>query len=330
MTEPTRAALIWNPVAGGPGGAALEDVRARLVELGLALEVHETCPSTDADACTRAALAGGAELVIAAGGDGTVSAVASVLAGGDVPLAILPRGTANSIAAALEIPTDLDGALAQIAAGEARALDLLRVNDRVAVLHCMIGFHADAVGGTSRDAKNRWGILAYLASGLRELADLEPFEVELETESHQIRCRAIAVGVANLAPTKTFLAQGPSVVAGDDGLVDVTIVAATGLAEAVATGLHLLRAAVLHEAATRDNVGYFRCRWLRVTASPPQHYLVDGELAGHTPVTIDCVPHRLRVLAPGGEGDRPPAEAKLSGLPDLDIEPRDAPPMPDR
>lgn len=314
-------ALIFNPVAGESGGPTVDDVRAGLATLDRGeVLVHETSPERSAAACTRDALAAGAEVVVASGGDGTVSEVAAAISGRDVLLGVLPRGTSNSFAAGLGIPGDLEGALDVLRAGHVRVIDTARCGDRTMVLHTTVGLHADTIRQTTRDAKNRWGVLAYLSTGLRELMDVEPFEVELETDEHVIRCRAIAVAVANLAPAKTVLAQGPAVVVSDDALLDVTVVSATSLVDAVMTGVHLLRSAVQREAATRDNVGYFACRKVRIAATPVQHVLIDGEDAGTTPVTVECIPHSLRVLAPPTDDERPQPEAKLVGLPDLEVE----------
>lgn len=295
-----RVGLVLNPVAGR--GTA-EDDAARLTKLlgeRFELAVFETCASRDADACAKAALAARPplDLVVAAGGDGTVSMVAGALVGTGVPLGIVARGTSNSIAAALGIPTDEEGALATLADGDVRVVDTARANGRAMLLHASVGLHAATVAGTERDAKHRWGALAYVAEGLANLADLTEFEVELETEAGSARCRAVNVTVANAAPQKTVLAQGPAEVTPDDGALDVTVVAASGFAEAVATGLHLLKSAVLGEAATRDNVGFFRARRVRVRAIPTQPILIDGEPAGEGELVVTCVPRSLRVLVP--------------------------------
>src|SRR5688572_22083061 len=131
-----RALLVLNPVAGlreGEGARErLEEELRRLFDLRVVL----TSKDCDADACTRAELgplrrgraSSEVDLVIAAGGDGTVSLVAGVLAGTEVPLGILPLGTSNSIAGGLGIPTDLSGAIATIAGGHTRAIDTARAN----------------------------------------------------------------------------------------------------------------------------------------------------------------------------------------------------------
>lgn len=322
------AIVIWNGRAGSAAGISVDDARARLTAaLGHEVSFVDAA-SGDCGAHARDVLARGAQLLIAAGGDGTVSACATVLLGHPTAaLGVLPLGTSNSFAAALDIPGDVDGAIATLAAGNRRRLDAAVVaragEQRTMILHCMVGFHAETIEDTSSAAKRRWGVLAYAATALRKLASLEPFAAELVTRSHVVRCRAVAIGAANIAPQKTVLAHGPSHLLGDDGRVDVTIVSAETIAEAIATGVHLYRTGASHEPASRDNVGSFSTPHVEVRTDPPQHVLVDGEPFGVTPVTIDTLPGALTVIAPApGEALGDPVEAPLLGLPDLEIEPR--------
>lgn len=318
-----RAALIFNPVAGR-GADDLDVLRAEL-EARFDLSVLATCRDRDADECARAALAERPDLLIAAGGDGTVSMVAGALVGSSTPLGIIARGTSNSIATGLGIPTDDEGALETLVNGEICAVDTARANGRTMLLHASVGFHAATVAGTPRDAKHRWGILAYIKEGLVNLTDLEQFQVEIETTSEIVRCRAVNVTVANVAPRKTVLAQGPATVSPEDGALDVTIVAATSLAEVVATGLHLLRSATRSEPATRDNVGYLSACRLRIDTAPEQPLLIDGEPAGTGHLAIECLPRSLHIiLPPAREVPAPSASdaTKLEGLPDLEVEPK--------
>ncbi|HEU0031928.1 MAG TPA: YegS/Rv2252/BmrU family lipid kinase [Kofleriaceae bacterium] len=321
-------AIVWNARAGSATGVAAEEVVQRIVAATAArvtlVEVTDAC---DPRQCARDALAADVDVVVAAGGDGTVSSVAAALVGTPVRLGVLPLGTSNSFAAALGLPATLDEAIAVLAAGDARAIDVAIVEAAgrraTMILHCMLGIHAEAIESTSTESKQRWGVLAYAASTLRELATLEPFAVELDTGDHVVRCQAIAIAAANLAPTKTVLAHGPSHLLGDDGRVDVTIVAAETMAEAVATGVHLYRSALQGEPATRDNVGSFSAAHVTITATPPQRVLVDGEPFGETPVSITTVPRALTVVAPPpAHAEGPPVEAPLIGLPALEIDGR--------
>jgi YegS/Rv2252/BmrU family lipid kinase len=313
--------ILYNPSAGRGDPEVVERItrhlgphrRARIVEVGEA---------RDPIAAASDALRQHAARVVAAGGDGTVSAVASVLAGSGVPLGILPLGTASSIAVGLGIPADLEAAIDNTFHGEVHAIDTARVAGRRMVLHASVGLHAKAIAETSSEDKSRFGALAYAASALRELTDLQPFDLELETQRETIRCRAVSLMLANLVRPANLLAQGPATSAPADGRLEVTIVAASSLLEAVATGLHLLRSALFAEAATRDDVGYLSVDRLRVRAAPAQPLLIDGDDAGSTPFEAWCEPRSLEVIVP-----RPPpaagdVRAKIAGLPALEVEPK--------
>lgn len=314
----TRAALIFNPACGG-ASEGIEAIRAAF-ESHFELLVLETSTERDADACAQLALASKPDLVIAAGGDGTVSMVAGVLVGTGVPLGIVARGTSNSIAAGLGIPRDLETAIDTLARGRPHKVDTARANGRTMMLHASVGLHAAAVANAARESKNRWGVLAYLREGLDELSRLEPFHVEIETESETVRCTATNVMVANVAPLKTLLAQGPAVIASSDGVLDVTIVAAAGLGEVVATGLHLLTTGLRGEPATRDNVGYLSAKRVRIVTDPAQPLLIDGEGAGDGPLDVVCLPRSLLVVgAATARVDPGQTTEKLEGLPDLEV-----------
>ena len=323
-----RAALVFNPVAGIATGEADTSAIVAALSEHFTVEVLETCRERDADVCARAAVATKPDIVVACGGDGTVSMAASALVGTGIPLGIIPRGTSNSIGGGLGIPSDPAGAIEVLARGEPRVVDTARANGRTMLLHASVGFHAATVASTPRDAKNRWGLLAYLKEGLVQLADLAQFHVEIATEKATVRCRAVNVTVANVAPAKTVLAQGPAAVIPDDGALDVTIVAASTLGDVVLAGLHLLKSAALGEAATRDNVGYLSAKSVRITVDPKQPLLVDGEVVEGDALEIVCVPASLTVMAPrvaATEEVAAPTSAsaepdiKVEGLPALDV-----------
>ena len=293
--NPERTAIVINPAAGRRDGD-LGVLRERFGDAMPRL-VYESSPERDVDACARAALAEGAETILAAGGDGTVSLVASALVGTSATLGVLPLGTSNSIAEALGLPGDLDAALAVMRECAPRRIDTARANGRTMVLTASLGVYADTIGSTDRESKNRWGLLAYIATAVEKLLSIEPFEVEIEAEGQRFRCEAAAVTVANLAPRRCVFAQGPRCVDPEDGLLDVTIVSARGFAEALAVGVHLFRTAG-REPASRDDVAFFSTRALKVSAAPPQRMIVDGEDVEDAARTVECLPASLAVLAP--------------------------------
>ncbi|MCK6545320.1 NAD(+)/NADH kinase [Myxococcota bacterium] len=321
-----RACLVFNPSAGTGDPDRDERTIRALLDPRHDLFFTRTSKERDAEQCARDALDGGAELVIASGGDGTISKVAGVLVDTGIPLAIVPRGTASSIAAALGVPADLEGACVNTWTGAPYLVDTAHLvssaGEHTSVLMVAVGFHAEAVAGASREAKDRWGIAAYVATGLAKLGALEPFTVRLETDRATIRAELTSVTVANCAPPQSVLAQGPSVVSPVDGLLDLTLLASKGL-DVVAAGLHLLRTAQKGEPATRGDVGYLVARAVTIsTPDAPRMVLVDGDDAGTTPVTIECRPKSLAILLPAPPPEKQGPEQKLEGLPNLDVEPR--------
>lgn len=295
----TKAALIHCP---GGGSASAED-HARATELlgeSFDLQVY-TCESGgDPAALARQALADGARLLVAQGGDGTTSAVASALVGiADASLGVVPAGTANSIAGHLGIPKDVDGACAVITAGHERVVDTSVANGRPMLLLAAMGLHARAVVEADPERKRRLGALAYVIEAAVQTMSLEPFEVTLVADGEEHTLAVCAVTIANMAPRTTLLAQGPDRVVDDDGLVDVTLVHFTGFAEALVTALHLATTAIGETPATRDNVGHFRARSVRVTPRAPQVVMIDGEDAGEGSLEVVCRPGSLRVRVPG-------------------------------
>lgn len=252
----------------------------------------------DANHLAQAAMQEGASMIIVSGGDGTVSAAATVLVGTCIPLGIISRGTANAFAKALGIPDNLELACLAILNGCNRTVDAAKCNGKPFVLLAGIGFEANTVEHTARSAKNRFGMLAYVLAGVRQLRHMELFETRIERENKVVTVNAAAVTIANAAPPTSILAQGPAGVIVDDGMLDITIVAPASVTGAFAVGFHLLKSALQRTAAERPEVDYLRARSVKVTTEPVQDVVLDGELIGTTPVEIECVPAGLTVLVP--------------------------------
>ncbi len=312
------AYLIFNPVAGqGDAEQDLAKIRAML-EPTIALEVHHTTAEIDADELALVAVNQGVEAVIVAGGDGTISATANALMETGIPLGVISRGTANAFASALDLPTTIEAACQTILAGETRIVDAAKCNDMPMVLLAGIGFEAETVERTDRESKNRLGLLAYILAGMEQLGQMTQFDVEIETDDKIIHVTATAITIANAAPPTSILAQGSAGVIFDDGLLDVTIIAPANRTGAIAASYELLTSALTGDATTRPDIGYLRAKKLTITTEPPQKVVIDGEVRGTTPVTIECIPNSLTVFSPQTEA-LPPIE-RLEGLPNLSID----------
>ncbi len=310
--------LIFNPISGqGDPEADLALIRSE-IEPATSLTVLETEADKPAKELAQLAVDKGADCVIASGGDGTVSAVAGELVETDVTLGIMPRGTANAIAAAFGISNNLNEACQTVLSGNPHKIDVAKCNNRPLILLAGIGLEADVIAQANRQLKNKIGSAAYILSAFRQVQELDTFKVTMETPNRIISVRASGVTVANVAPATSVLAQGPSGVVPYDGLLDVTIFAPEGTGGAIAASYNLFQTAINKRSTKREDVGYFRCSAIKITAEPEQEVVLDGEMIGSTPLDIRCIPAGLTLMTPAN-GNFDPLE-KLEGLPELEIQ----------
>jgi len=297
----TRVAhLIFNPVAGQRNAEQDLSLIRQLLEPHISLTIHQTTPEINPAQLVKTAISASADLIIVAGGDGTVSAVAGALIGTGISLGIIPRGTANAFAVALGIPglLPIRNACEVILAKHSQTIDAAYCNGFPMILLAGIGYEAAVIENASRELKDRWGTLAYLMAGWQTIAQQQLFETTIETNGNIYQFEAGAITIANAAPPTSILAQGAGEVPLDDGLLDVTLVTAENKLQAVTTMLRLLGAAIAKTGVEQQNVIHGRTRRLKVTTNPPQKVVVDGEIIGTTPVEVKCIPSSLTVLVP--------------------------------
>ncbi len=293
-----RASLIFNPVAGQTDPQQdLADLR-QLLGSDLALDVRQTTAEIGADRLAREAIEAGTDLVIAAGGDGTVSQTAQAVLNTEIPMGIISRGTANAFATAMDIPTGLQAACRTILTGRVRTVDAASCNGRLMLLLASIGWGAEAIEHADRRVKDRLGMAAYVIAGIEQLRDLDRFEVKIATDSETIEVSASSVAVANAAPATSILAQGPAGVIADDGRLDLTAIAPANPAGVIAAAYTLFHSSLRGDSADREGIGYLRSPQFRIETHPAQKVAVDGDYIGTTPVEVKCIPSALRLLVP--------------------------------
>ncbi|MGB7272454.1 MAG: methylglyoxal synthase [Geitlerinemataceae cyanobacterium] len=298
----TRIAhLIFNPISGQ--GNAEEDLKLvqELLKPAMEVVVCLTTPEISAEQLAREAIEAKADLIIASGGDGTVSEVAGVLTGTKIPLGIIPRGTANAFAVALGIPsylTPIRSACEVILADNTRIVDTARCNGLPMILLVGIGLEAEAIDRANREAKDRWGVFAYISAGIQQLNEQQLFEIQIEIEGQLQTFHAGAVTIANAAPSTSLMAQGWGSVTANDGLLDITIAAPPTDLGALTTMANLLGAALRQVPVNQKDIITLRAGRVKVTTQPPQKVVLDGEIIGTTPVEVECIPNGLTVFAP--------------------------------
>ena len=255
----------------------------------------------------RGAVASGAELIVAAGGDGTVRACVQALAGTQVPLAIVPLGTANLVARALGVPRGTGAALAAAFGGHERRIDLAAAGPAWPVsgtgtlafgAMAGIGLDAQVVAATPRLLKRRVGWLAYAVAGAAHLPGRGAwFMVRLdggEPLARQARC--VVVGNAGLLPGGFTLLPRARL---DDGLLDVGILAPSG----PAGWLRVARQVVTGSGRDGPELESHQARRVEITAATLLPREVDGEvIAPGRSLCVTLLRRALtvRVPSPGG------------------------------
>ena len=299
----------WRLILNGKsaGDEALREAVATMRERGIALEVRVTWEAGDAKRYVSEAIADGVDTLIAAGGDGTLSEVATALADRDEPaedlpaLGLVPLGTANDFANAALVPLEPLPALELLAGEPSIPLDLLKLLTDDGSTHWCAnlasgGFGTQVTVETDEGLKKMLGGLAYLITGISRLGRIEPLQARLHGPGFEWEGGFIALGIGNGRQ-----AGGGQVLCPDarvnDGLLDLTVVPELS-GEVTATVGTLVtdgKAAALERVAVRAQLP-----WLEIDCPEPLTLNLDGEPMASPHFRIECVPKRLRMHLPPG------------------------------
>jgi diacylglycerol kinase (ATP) len=237
--------------------------------------------------------------VILGGGDGTLNLAADGLVDAQLPVGILPLGTANDLARTLGVPLDPAAAADVIARGHLKRIDVGWVNGTHFFNAATVGLGTGVARRLNRERKSRWGVLAYLFAAARVMIHARPFAADIRTESETIRVRTVQVTVGN----------GPHY--GGGMTIDETATIDDGL-------LHLLSLEVEHwwqmipllPALRHGRLsGVPHARMLRgrefkiqpVKKKRRIQVTADGEISGRTPAHFRVIPRALSVFVPQAE-----------------------------
>lgn len=292
-----RVLVVVNPVAGSADVEALRSaVDARFGGQDWAYEWFETAGDGHTGETVRESLGKRLDMVVAAGGDGTVSAVADALAKSRVPLGILPTGTGNGLAQGMGIPLDLEQGLDVIAGPhDVRPIDTLRLGDRHFVLNVTVGVSARMMSDTNSDEKRRFGIAAYIWTGAAKLGGFQPHRFAITVDGREHVLRAAEVIVANSGAIGTRFARLARQIIPDDGQVDVLVVRAGTLPRLLGVLFNVLLGRQSEDPALGRMIAQ---RSVAIEATRPIPAQGDGETIGHTPIRIDIVPGSVRIIVP--------------------------------
>lgn len=296
--------LIANPAAGGGKWAEAEAEVVDLLSSFMQLSIHTTSDESPAAELAKQAREAGCTMVIACGGDGTVTEVASVLAGSEVRLGIIPLGTTNALSHALwGISAKLmpvRSACLNLIEGQSRAIDTARCNDKLMLLLAGVGFEQQMVAAADRENKDQLGQLAYL-NGLWQAVqanNIQHLLVQYDEQPEQQLDTASLV-IANAAPLTTVLAQGDGVPDLADGKLDVTwLTAGEKTGNNAVLGLAELALAGLTNISLNANSQHRSARRVKIRRQDGQtlQYVIDGELYSDNVLDIRVDPASLLVM----------------------------------
>lgn len=300
-----RIVVVLNPAAGrGQGARRRAELERKLAATASQTRgnqadcaewriVTTTAPGT-AGALAAEAAAQGADVVAAAGGDGTLGEVVNGLVGTGARLGLLPLGTGNDFARCLGIGTDLDLAVRTLFSGVPQPVDLGRAQDRWFINVAGCGFDAVVAERVNRGFRRLHGTAAYIAAVFQTLLTFRPAAMRLTLDGETRQERAMLCTIANSQSYGGGMRIAPDARI-DDGLFDVCLLRETGRLEFLRAFPRVFRGTHV----THPKVMMLRARHIAIESDPPLPILIDGDVVGTTPVEFTLSPRAIEVLTPG-------------------------------
>jgi YegS/Rv2252/BmrU family lipid kinase len=297
-----RVAVVFNPATGGgePAGRR-RDTQEALERAGLDVLWLETTREDPGQGLTAKAVAESVELVMAQGGDGTVMACVTGLAGTDVPLAVLPGGTGNLLATNFDIPSELDEAVKVALEGDRVRLDVAAMDDDRFVVMGGIGFDAAMLRDADPGLKEHLGAAAYVLSGFKHLRRRATrFRLSLD-DRPPVERTGQGVLIGNLGRLQGGLPVMPDA-RPDDGLLDVAVLQTRTMLDWLALAVR-----VLARRRRKDpQLELFQARRIEIHCDIPQPVERDGDPAGtRDHLVVEVVPGALTLCVPSAKGTTP-------------------------
>ena len=297
-----KAVIIANPVSGTKMWQDKEHLIVARLSAYYDLEVLTTTKEIDGIELAKQAIKNKPDIIIACGGDGTVTEVASVLVNTQCKLGIIPMGTANALAHVLMgisskiIP--VEQACDLIIDGQTQTIDTAYCNDELMLLLAGIGYEQSMVEKADRDSKNESGQLAYLSGFFQAFSEQKAQTLYVTLDDNQTQeVNTNSFIVANAAPFTTLLAQGGGQPDHEDGLLDINWL----LPSDENTTRVLSIAELMFSSITQTHLAisshHTNAKKVTITADEEIKYVLDGEIKTADTLTITVDPASLNVIS---------------------------------
>ncbi len=288
--------IIINPAAG-KDEIVLPIINTSMKEAGIKWEASITHEAGDAIRFAQAAVKEGIDALAVYGGDGTLMEAISGLIGSDVPLIILPGGSANVMAMELGIPKDLKEACALISQvpRELKTIDVGQFGSRYFLVGVSLGFSADLVKGADRRTKNRFGMFSYFLSAAAALMKTKKAVYQLIIDGQQHKVQGLTCVIANSGNLGFSSISYDKHIDISDGFLDVVVLRKANLS------LLRLVAVTFFKRERPENVElveHWQGKEISVSSSPKQTVQCDGEVLEENALHIKVIPRAINVLVP--------------------------------
>jgi len=287
--------VIINP-ASGKFEPILSILNTTLQDSNIDWDISITRHAGDGTRIAKEQLKSDIDVLAVYGGDGTQIEVIEALIGSELPIAILPGGTANVIAAEMGIPTDLKEACELLKkATHFRKIDIAHYKKHPFVLRSSSGFETHMVKGAKRSAKNHWGRLAYVASAFKALKKIRLIKYEITVDGVQNEIEGVSCVVANSGNIGIQGIKLEKTIHVDDGLLDVLVIKKLDFSF-FRYAYHVLRGKDPSEDC--DLVAHLQGKEILIDCKPPQKFMGDGEKSEDAPIRFTIEPKAVRILVP--------------------------------
>lgn len=288
--------IIINPSAGR-NESILPVINTVMQEAGIKWEVFVTHQAGDAIRFAEASVKQGIDALAVYGGDGTLMEAISGLMGSEIPLAILPGGSANFLATELGIPNDLKKACMLLSHGplQTKTIDVGQFDKQYFIVGISLGIAADVVKGADRETKSKYGIFAYLFTTAAALKKAKTAEYHLNIDGQEHKIQGMTCFIANTGYLWYGKVPFKKHIDVSDGLLDVIVVRKANL--------NLLKSLVVNTIKRKrqdrfELVEHWQGKEISVSSSHKQTVQCDGEVLGKIPLHIKIIPAAIKVLVP--------------------------------
>ena len=300
-----HALVIYNPKAGQRRYALFTSVIERLKSYGVEVTVKETGARGDAEAFARQArqhslmkAQNAPDAVVAAGGDGTINEVVNGMSGGELPLAILPLGTANVLAAEIGLEVKAEEIADTIWRGPVIDAHTGDVNGHRFTLMAGVGLDADVVANVNTRVKARLGKGAYVLTTLSELASYKPHYYRVAIDGHTYKAASVVVAKAHFYGGTFICAPDARL---DADILHVCLFERVGRWNAVRYAANMMMGRLPMTAGYRIIETRSVSIWAEEGAYSGDPVQADGDIVTNLPASISLPSQPLRLVVPRGD-----------------------------